>query len=54
MTLLMDWVPALGGACVLTFAGLVLWARLRHNAMKQETHDQTEIFEQSEMKRRQR
>jgi hypothetical protein len=54
MTLLMDWLPALGGALGLTLTGLVLWRQLRHRAMKQDAPDQTEIFGQPEMKRRSR
>ena len=42
MTFLMDWIPGFGAALVLTLAGLVLWARLRHRAAKRDARDQTE------------
>ncbi len=52
MTFLMDWIPGFGAALVLTLAGLVLWARLRHRAAKRDSRDKTELFGgQSEMKR---
>lgn len=51
MTFLMHWIPGLGAAFVLTLAGLVLWARLRHRATRQDAYGETEISGQSEMKR---